>query len=242
MSKQLITRFEVKELQEDGRSFSGLASTWDLDLGGDVIRPGAFKRTLNNWKTSKRVLPLLDSHNGGTVRAIVGKMTEAEETKEGLLSSFEVIEGPDGDEVYRRIKGGYVDGLSIGYYPVKVAYPETQEEQATGVYRYLDEVKLHEVSVCLWPMNPEARIDTATAKAALLAAKGRDLTDDERAELKALNAQLTALLSVPEPAGLAPETLAALEAKLQRVQYHRLATRLETARHSAASLLQRLEK
>ena len=242
MSKQLITRFEVKELQEDGRSFSGLASTWDLDLGGDVIRPGAFKRTLNNWKTSKRVLPLLDSHNGGTVRAIVGKMTEAEETKEGLLSSFEVIEGPDGDEVYRRIKGGYVDGLSIGYQAVKVAYPETQEEQATGVYRYLDEVKLHEVSVCLWPMNPEARIDTATAKAALLAAKGRDLTDDERAELKALNAQLTALLSVPEPEGLAPETLAALEAKLQRVQYHRLATRLETARHSAASLLQRLEK
>ena len=241
MDKQ-VTRFEVKEVQEDGRSFTGMASTWDLDLGGDIIRPGAFKRTLNNWKTSKRVLPLLDSHNGGTVRAIVGKMTEAEETKEGLLSSFEVIEGPDGDEVYRRIKGGYVDGLSIGYQAVKVAYPETQEEQATGVYRYLDEVKLHEVSVCLWPMNPEARIDTATAKAALLAAKGRDLTDDERAELKALNAQLTALLSVPEPEGLAPETLAALEAKLQRVQYHRLATRLETARHSAASLLQRLEK
>ena len=242
MSKQLITRFEVKELQEDGRSFSGLASTWDLDLGGDVIRPGAFKRTLNNWKTSKRVLPLLDSHNGGTVRAIVGKMTEAEETKDGLLSSFEVIEGPDGDEVYRRIKGGYVDGLSIGYQAVKVAYPETPDEQATGVYRYLDEVKLHEVSVCLWPMNPEARIDTATAKAAILAAKGKDLTDDERAELKALNAQLTALLLVPEPEGLAPETLAALEAKLQRVQYHRLATRLEEARHSGFSLLKRLEK
>ena len=179
-SKNLVTRFEVKALDDEARTFSGLAATWDLDLGGDVIEPGAFKRTLKNWQRSKRVLPLLDSHNGHSVRSVVGKLLEAEEATKGLDASFEVIDGPDGDEVFRRVKGGYVDGLSIGYSAVQVRYPETEDELATGVYRYLKEVRLHEVSVVLWPMNPEARIDTATAKALLMAAKDKNLTDDDR--------------------------------------------------------------
>lgn len=242
MSRQFLSRFEVKELDEDARTFTGLAATYDLDLGGDVIKPGAFKRTLKGWKSSKRVLPLLDSHNAhSTVRNVVGKMTDGEETKDGLLSTFEVIDGPDGDEIYRRVKGGFVDGLSIGYSAVKVKYPTPEEEQATGVYRYLEEVKLHEVSVVLWPMNPEARIDTASVKAAILAAKGKDnLTDDERAELKALQKELDALLVAPEPAQPTQEALADLFAKIDRLQFHRLATRIESARHSGEELLDRL--
>ena len=106
MSRNLVTRFEVKALDEAERTFGGLAATWDLDLGGDIIEQGAFKRTLKNWKRGKKVLPLLDSHNGGSVRAVVGKLTEAEETKAGLDAEFEVIEGPDGDEVFRRVTIG----------------------------------------------------------------------------------------------------------------------------------------
>jgi len=236
--KHLVTRFEVKGLDEEARTFSGMAATWDLDLGGDVIEPGAFKRTLKNWQKSKRVLPLLDSHNGHSVRSVVGKLLEAEEAPKGLAATFEVIDGPDGDEVFRRVKGGYVDGLSIGYSAVQVRYPETEDEKLTGAYRYLKEVKLHEVSVVVWPMNTEARIDTATAKALLMAAKDKDLTDDDRAELKSLAAEIDVLLrDSTKPAEPTPEALKALTERIQRLHLHRLATRIEAARHSGARVL-----
>jgi len=239
--KNLVTRFEVKGLDEEARTFQGLAATWDLDLGGDVIEPGAFKRTLKNWKSSNRVLPLLDSHNGHSVRAVVGKLMEAEETKDGLASTFEVIDGPDGDEVFRRVKGGYVDGLSIGYSAVAVRYPETEDELESGVYRFLKEVKLHEVSLVLWPMNPEARIDTATAKALLMQAKDKTLTTDDRAELESLAKEINVLLGTPAAGGPTPEPtpefLAALQAKIQRLHLQGLATRLDRVRHSGSHVL-----
>ena len=239
--KNLVTRFEVKGLDEEARTFQGLAATWDLDLGGDVIEPGAFKKTLKDWASSKRVLPLLDSHNGHSVRAVVGKLTEAEETKGGLESTFEVIDGPDGDEVFRRVKGGYVDGLSIGYSAVAVRYPETEAEQNSGVYRFLKEVKLHEVSVVLWPMNPEARIDTATAKALLMRAKDKTLTDDDRAELKGLAAEISALLRERvgdgQPGEAAPELMEALQAKIHRLTLQRVATRIRWVQHSGSHVL-----
>jgi HK97 family phage prohead protease len=189
-------------------------------------------------------MPLLDSHGGhATIRSAVGKLMEAEEVPKGLDAEFQVIEGPDGDEIFRRVKGGYVDGLSIGYQAVKVRYPDTDEERASGVYRYLQEVKLHEISVVLWPMNPEARIDTSTAKALLMAAKDKDLNDDDRAELKRLAAEIDVLLRTPEADGPTgeptPEVLEALQAKIQDLALRRLATRIRAARHSTEMTLER---
>lgn len=229
----LLTPFQVKAFHEADRTFDGLAATWDLDLGGDVIERGAFKRTLDHWRKSKKVLPLLDSHNSYSVRSVVGKLLEGEELKEGLSARFKVIDGPDGDEIFRRMIGGYVDGLSIGYSAIKVRYPETEEEKAGGVWRYLEEVKLHEISVVLWPMNEGARIDTDSVKALLMAARDSDLTDDERAELSALSDQIRALL---QKAGPAPDTLTPLLSRIQRIKLARLVTRINAARHSAGRL------
>jgi len=208
--KRAPTRFEVKETDEEQRTFRGLASTWDLDLGGDVIHRGAFKRTLDHWRRSGRVIPLLDQHNYGSVRAVVGKLIEARETADGLDAKFQVIDGPDGDEILRRIKGGFVDGLSIGYRAIKIEEP-TDEERRKGILRHLKEIELREISVVIWPMNPNARLDVSSVKALL--AKGADaLTDDELAELVALRDDIDALLKASagdgqadSPEGLAPE-------------------------------------
>lgn len=229
-TKHLRTPFEVKDVDEGARTFEGLASTWDLDLGGDVIHRGAFKRTLDHWRQGGKVMPLIDQHNYGSVRSVVGKMTEATETKAGLDAEFEVIEGADGDEVLNRIKGGYVDGLSIGYRPVKVEMP-TEEEEREGVFRHLKEVELREVSVVIWPMNPDARVDTASVKAMLDGMDAADLTDEQRAELKRLRADIDALLTAsPDgdpPDGLAPDDprRLAIDAKVRELTLRRLATR-----------------
>lgn len=187
-SKRAGVAFEVKadSIDDAARSFTGLASTWDLDLGGDVIRKGAFKKTLNDWRKSKRPLPLLDSHSAwGTIRAVVGKVTDAEETDEGLVATFAVMEGNDGDEIWRRVKGLYVTGLSIGYRAIKQEAP-SEEDRLKGVWRILTEVKLEEISVCVWPMNPSARIDADSVKSLLEPGAIEALSDEQRTQLRAL--------------------------------------------------------
>jgi HK97 family phage prohead protease len=182
--RDLSLAFQVKAMDDEARSFSGLAAAFSQDLGGDVILPGAFKRTLSDWRKAKaKLIPLMDSHGRDTVRAVVGKMTEAAEVADGLEATFTVIDGPDGDEVYRRVTGGYVDALSIGYEAMEIRNP-TDEEQRRGVWRFLKEIKLKEVSVVVFPMNPDARIDLSTVKSLLATAAQRPL--DAATQLRAL--------------------------------------------------------
>jgi uncharacterized protein len=183
---------EVKEADDGELIIEGLASTWDLDLGGDVIQPGAFARTLDHWRGSKKIIPLLDQHQYGSVRAVVGKLLEAKETDAGLWTRWQMLDSDDGREVYQRIKGGYIDGLSIGYRVIGDAPVKD------GV-RYIKEVALEEVSAVIWPMNPGARIMAVKAAVA-------SMTDDERKEVGALfEVSAPVAEADPEPEGLAPE-------------------------------------
>jgi HK97 family phage prohead protease len=186
-----LAPFEIKATDDSGMTFEGLSSTWELDLGGDVIHKGAFTRTLDHWRSSKKIIPLIDQHNYGSVRAVVGKMTDARETDEGLYTSWEMLDTEDGREVYARIKGGFVDGLSIGYRVI--GEPEIED----GV-RHIREVALEEVSAVIWPMNPGARIQAV--KAAL-----QNMTNDELKELGVLTEDPAPAEADPEPEGLAPD-------------------------------------
>lgn len=197
----VAARFEVKALDDATRTFSGLASTWDLDYGGDVIKRGAFADTLKEWRASGQAMPLLDSHNGfSSVRAIVGKMTDASETKEGLEATFEVLDGPDGDEIWRRIKGGLVSGLSIGYEPKEVETPDPDQERQ-GIWRILKKVILREVSVVIWPMNTDARIRSVKSlvDSGLEGLCPEVLTDDDRKDLRCITGRIGSLLRPPAP-------------------------------------------
>lgn len=220
-SKRAVTQFDIKadSLDEGARTFSGLASTWDLDLGGDVIRKGAFKKTLNDWRGSKSPLPLLDSHNAySTVRAVVGKLEEAKETGEGLEATFSVMDGPDGDEIWRRIKGGFVSGLSIGYRAMKQEAP-SEEDRLKGVWRILTEVKLEEISVCVWPMNPFARIDGDSMKAALAS-----MSEEQKADFRALLEPAAKPAPAVEPAAQFEGT-DALKMRIRRLKLRGAGTR-----------------
>ena len=193
-----ITPLAIKQADDDTLTFTGLASTWDLDLGGDIIHHGAFARTLDHWRGSSKIIPLIDQHSYGSVRAVVGKMTDARETDDGLVTTWQVIDTADGREVFERIKGGFVDGLSIGYRPV--GEPEMSDD---GI-RHLKEVALEEVSVVIWPMNPGARVQSV--KAALA-----EMTAEQLAELRALLTVEPPADEAPAPKGLAPDDPARLK-------------------------------
>lgn len=219
-TKVLVLPFEIKEIDDAAGTFSGIAAAYSLDQGGDIIKPGAFKRTLADWKRSKgKVIPLIDSHNYHSARFAIGKMLEATETADGLEAKFEFIPNDaDADAIRRRVKGGYINGLSIGYETVRAKTPDEAERRG-GVYRYLEEVKLVEVSVVVFPMNRDARIDTGSVKSFLTSLKADSLSESDRKELEQLQETIGALLApapddsspAPKSEGLAPDDPKRLE-------------------------------
>ncbi|MFA5604180.1 MAG: HK97 family phage prohead protease [Bacilli bacterium] len=161
--KLLTSPLEVKQVNMQERTFEGLASTWSLDLGLDVIKKGAFRQTLKEWRSSGKIIPLLDSHNWFSVRDAVGRLVDAKETEDGLWTLWKIVPGTDGDEILARLRPdedgvAFIDSMSIGYRTIKAELDED-----SGI-RTIKELELHEVSLVLFPMNPEARIDNATVK------------------------------------------------------------------------------
>lgn len=194
-------RLQIKASDDAARTFIGLGSAWDLDLGGDLIDPGAYKRTLNNWKASGRKLPLIDNHSYySSVRAVVGGLLDGKETDEGLEVEFKIVEGNDGEEIYQRVKAGIVDSMSIGY-EVMAKRDPTEEERRRGVQRVLTEIKLVEISLVIFPMNEGARIqsvksamtDARVTLRSLRKSDDEEISEDERSELETLLADIDAI-------------------------------------------------
>jgi HK97 family phage prohead protease len=217
---------EVKSVDAESHTFRGLAAAWSLDLGNDVVHKGAFERTLDHWRNAKRrkAISLLDSHKTDSVMRVVGKMSDAFESDEGLDSGWEFVpDDPTADAAYKRVKGGFVTSMSIGYTPVQFEWESKDGKRI----RHLKEVKLHEVSLVVFPMNEDALIHEASIKTLA------DMNDEERrAYVAALPAEekaaLRALLgSEPEPTiALAPEAIKQeLQTALLRLNLQQLATR-----------------
>lgn len=214
--KRIVVPFSVKaeSIDEDERTFEGMASVWGLDLGDDVMHKGAFKKWLKEFKTSPDSLPLLNSHNHFDVMQAFGQMIEAKETDDGLWSKWEVINGPDGDALLERLRPSARTGksavsrMSIGYEPTKVDFEESDEARF-GQVRNLREVRLKEVSLVLFPMAPGARIDVSTVKNFgddLLSTTAID--DETKAALRVLNTRIGKILSRKNAPNDAPPAVA----------------------------------
>lgn len=144
--KHIGSAFELKDLTETG-SFEGLASVYgNVDLGGDVIMPGAFKE-FN--KTKDGYIRILDSHN---TRAPIGKGMLVD-THVGLAIKGQLLlKVARARDVYELMKENVIDGLSIGYDVLPGGFKIRED----GV-RELTGIKTWEISTTCFPMNQEAR-------------------------------------------------------------------------------------
>ena len=146
--------------------FSGyLAVFSNEDLGGDVIEPGAFAKTLNDARERKAaqnsayLFPILYQHDD---KQPCGGFVDAHEDGHGLYVKGQLdLDTQLGRDTYSGLKKGYMSGLSIGYSAIKHKW--------VGDVRHLQELALYEGSVVTFPMNPAAQV--ATVKAA---------TDDDK--------------------------------------------------------------
>jgi uncharacterized protein len=141
---QKTFKLQIKSLDEAGK-FSGLASVYgNVDLGGDVVMPGAFAKSLAD---RGHEIPILFQHD---MRQPVG-LGKLKDTSQGLeIQGQLVLEVAKAREAYSLLKARVLRGLSFGYDTVK-------SDIQAGV-RYLRELKLYEVSLVTVPMNELATV------------------------------------------------------------------------------------
>ena len=185
-------------------TFEGLAAVWDLDLGNDIIDKGAFKKTIQDWKSGPDPIPLLNSHDHYDIFAALGQAISLKETVDGLWSKWELLPGPEGDAVLTRLTPSPTTGksivgkMSIGFEPIKFSYE--QPEGTTSYFdriRHLEQVNLKEVSLVLFPMAPGAAIDVTSVKMFLKSAQQTDPKSVDlatRLELRRLASRIGNLL------------------------------------------------
>lgn len=151
----LVCPFEIKELSKEG-TFSGWGSIFgNVDLGADkIVGPKPFKEV--EYTKDKKVR-VLYQHN---TEQPVGK-SPIEQNEKGLyLPEGElVMEMPMAAATYAGMKSGLLDGLSIGYDVLKNGSKWIEGDNPADSHRELTKLKLWEVSVVTFGMNPKARID-----------------------------------------------------------------------------------
>lgn len=146
---------EIKELSEEGQ-FEGYLSTFDnVDAGGDMVEPGAFKKTLRE----KKAFPLNWGHIPGTPDLVVGSFGGEEDSKGLKVNGGFFLDLEGGKKAYLTAKKlfekGIKMGLSMGYKTMKYV-----NETIDGLLvRKLKEVKLKEGALTLFPMNEEAGLE-----------------------------------------------------------------------------------
>lgn len=136
-------KFEVKAEGEDN-TFTGFASTPDLDQGGDIVAKGAFSRTIA--QRGGRV-KMLWNHKSDAMP--VGKYTMVEEREGGLYVEGKISDTTAGRDVMTLLRDGAIDSMSIGFIAKEADYNED------GV-RIIKDLDLMEVSLVNFPMNEMA--------------------------------------------------------------------------------------
>lgn len=146
MSKKfLYSPLSLKNIEENGL-FSGYASVFNVvDKQNDLILPGAFKENLN-----KNKIKLLWQHDPSDP---IGNIVDIYENDVGLYITAHLLLGVQkAKEAYLMLKAGTIDGLSIGYIPIK-----HDIDHETGA-RILKQVELWEISLVTFPANSAAQV------------------------------------------------------------------------------------
>jgi len=162
-------RVEIKAINEDG-SFDGLLAVYNnVDLGKDLIEPGAFTKTIQEHGST---VPLLWQHD---TEEPIGSLTLIDSPDALRVKGQLLLDLPVAQKAYLLLKAHIIKGLSIGY--------DTIKESVDGKIRRLKELRLWEGSVVTFPMNEAAMVT------AIKAIKERkDTFDAELTELQLMDA------------------------------------------------------
>jgi HK97 family phage prohead protease len=143
-------KMQVKGVVADG-SFEGLLAVYNnVDLGGDLIEPGAFTKTIREHGNE---VPLLWQHK---IDVPIGMLTLVDGPDALSVKGQLLMDVPAAKTAYLLIKARIVKGLSIGF--------DCLKDAMDGSVRHLKEIRLWEGSIVTFPMNAAALVTTVKAR------------------------------------------------------------------------------
>jgi uncharacterized protein len=150
--------WQAQDVSIQERKLFGYAATFgDKDLVGDIIVPGAFKKTLE--ESGKRVKVFYNHMQP------IGRPIEMREDSKGLYVEAQISKTPKGDEILELVKDGVINEMSIAY--------EVIQQDIKKDARYLKEIKLFEFGPVDFPANPQAVISGVKSLADRIRETGR---------------------------------------------------------------------
>lgn len=156
-----IKSFDVQYKDVGTGQIEGYASTWirTPDSYGDVVKQGAFARTLKERWNGGKGIPFLWAHQMDNLDSFIGKAV-AEEDDKGLhfVATF------DDTEEAQRVRGLYKDGRLRKFsfaFDVKDAGTITLEDGVKA--NELRDLELYEISAVTVPANDDAGIVSVKA-------------------------------------------------------------------------------
>jgi HK97 family phage prohead protease len=149
--KRLTLPFEIKAVSE--YEVEGYGSTFgNVDLGGDVVMPGAFAGSIARHLSEGTMPKMLWGHDAHAPP--IGVWEEISEDDNGLYMKGRFADTQMGRDVRTLAKMRAVDRMSIGYSVLDAEF------RKDGAYM-LKELELWETSMVNFPMNPQAAIVAA---------------------------------------------------------------------------------
>lgn len=153
MMKKRVCLFSLKSIEKTGE-FAGHASVFgNVDSYRDVVMPGAFGKTLAQWKAKDAYPPVLWQHKSDSP---IGPHTMMAEDGKGLAIEGRLLvdDVQQAREAHALVKAKVVRGLSIGY----DLFPDGCEYDAANSIMKLTDIDLWENSFATFPANDEALI------------------------------------------------------------------------------------
>ena len=142
--------FDIKAVNDDGL-FSGYASVFEeIDSYRDIVKRGAFEKTLAESESKGRAVPILWQHDAAKP---IGVYTELKEDEHGLYVEGQLnMDVQQAREALSLLRQKALSGISIGYNSVRY-----DTDVKSGVRR-LYELKLYEASLVTFPACDGARV------------------------------------------------------------------------------------
>lgn len=137
---------EILDIDSSKRVVTGYASKFgNVDLHGDMIMPGAFKKTLKERGVDgKNEIWFLHNHDSSK---ILGKPSVLKEDSNGLYFEAKIIDTTIGSDILKLYEEGLINQHSIGFSTIKESkvtksysdYPQKVKENAKKGLRLNDE-------------------------------------------------------------------------------------------------------
>jgi HK97 family phage prohead protease len=174
LGRHKIATATVERSPTDGSGrFTAIVSTFGPppDVQGDIIAPGAFLKSIVDWRARDMRPTVWWQHDYKNPSAAIGLVERMYETDDGLVIEAQLdLDHEPALAVYEGLLAGRLKEFSIGFAIIA--------EHREGGFNVLDEVELLEVSVVYAGSNRYTRlIDIKTASTSTVASTTTDVAE-----------------------------------------------------------------